>query len=487
MSSHNKKARNPFAERKRRTNFPEFDQAFAENSRNQSTSSSSNNNNVDQSTCSFASTTNLSIGARAALDDHLRHVARHGLDDSTFSLRMANEEQAPRDPLDVVWDRLVDSHNTSTSLSHSFLHVVSSDDRFVTLAGGGGGGDSPEVEVVTAVDQSVDYFNTSRVMLLMTPDRNRDTIHAITSRGCHEDVETSLDLGLPPHPFSPAVDRMDIPNFSIASEAAASVIDNSFSLSAVDLSRISADGSDDGLKRSPDTSFVADHRTTISDTPFVIPEGILSPERTTTETPFRRRRGDFSKSSSSSSSFRRSPTDSGRFRMSPPPLRSSPPTPIDENLPDLESRLTLSPIRSPPRSVTETAPLPPRSRLSHSTAATSRFLFAETSQHKHQVPTPTKPRHMILEYPTYHPNDSDISTLQNSSSEHNHSRSSSSISEINRSMGIPPGDRRRFRTVVPSRVFWTDPVDEFPEQYDSFLAPSPRMADSARSVQSARF
>ena len=140
-----------------------------------------------------------------------------------------------------------------------------------------------------------------------------------------------------------------------------------------------------------------------------------------------------------------------------------------------------------PKQSSGTAPLPPRSRLSHSTAATSRFLFAETSQHKHQVPTPTKPRHMILEYPTYHPNDSDISTLQNSSSEHNHSRSSSSISEINRSMGIPPGDRRRFRTVVPSRVFWTDPVDEFPEQYDSFLAPSPRMADSARSVQSARF
>ena len=63
------RANNPFSERQR-DNFPSLDAAFLKN------------HSIEiESTCSQGSSfLNISIGARAALTEHLRHVAKYGID-----------------------------------------------------------------------------------------------------------------------------------------------------------------------------------------------------------------------------------------------------------------------------------------------------------------------------------------------------------------------------------------------------------------------
>jgi len=492
MQSRKGSRRDPFANH---INFPCFDDAFRSINDNDERCIDQSSEAVDQSICSQASLLNLSIGARAALNEHLRHVAKYGLDDSRevaqdFGLEGENSLRTQRDPRDVLWEKLVDSSNISfnsvTNSAHLSLENLRYFDQVLTLPS-----DDGHEEVETLADQSSDYFNSSRVMLLQTPDRIRSTkMNAVTSRtggstfdesfACSEECEPSSVARLF-HASRAQFNSTDVarpmmaelPNFD------STTTDNSFSLSAVDLSRISADGSEDLCpKRSPDTSFVSqDHRTTIDDSRYGAIEPLTSPTY--------RSYGE--------STPQRKPDHKSFW----PSHRKSPPRRqyIKENVLNHSEKLGLSPAgsRSQGSGSKKKPPL-----------TTSKLVVPE-SQRQRSVPVGSSirlPAHdsrissMIVEYggPVRAEGcDSDLSTLQNSSSEKNSNvrkespLSSSDASQIN-TPSLDLDDRRRYRTVVPTRVFLTEPPDEFPEQYDSFSAPPPvsrRRTINTRLVQSS--
>ena len=296
---------------------------------------------VDPSTVSNNSSF-LSIGAKAALAEHLRHVSKHGLDESSSALR----NDTPDHPLDRHWEALMDGHN----LSH--ISWYNSSDQGVEILKG---------------EASSDYFDSSRVQLLFTPEKNRDKLDRVSHRGYTEESFSS--------------DSAEVGMFSIDSPE----VSSEEPLAAVDISRISADGSDAPIKHvlSPDCSFAQDHRSTIDDVQhlFASMQSVASPIVSRS----------FPKPPSSRSSL----------------ARVSPYAPTKENLPP--------------------APIARR----HNTSAT-----------------------------TAH---SDLSSLRKSLDFGGSSR------ESPRGAMSPFLDRRLYRTVVPTRVFMTEP-DDFPEQYDSFSA-----------------
>lgn len=172
---------------------------------------------VDVSMCSHASLSQLSIGARACLNEHLRHVAKFGLDDSLYAQRMDLEDHSggeadhvtgssrssrkQRDPRDLLWEKLVDApaeftvdQDYSGSSDIIVSPVLDEDLRqyYDTVFANSHGDVQQDVEVMAA-DQSTDFFNSSRVWLLTTPDRNRAAqIHAVTSRQSHPQQESLI-------------------------------------------------------------------------------------------------------------------------------------------------------------------------------------------------------------------------------------------------------------------------------------------------------
>jgi hypothetical protein len=332
MSNHKPTARrrrpqasNPFAGR---DNFPSWEEVLGETECEQPTPSPSPSPppaDLDISFFSQASSLNMSIGARAALNEHLRHVQKYGLDTSTLQI---DAQQHATNPLDEEWDRLVESRdsphnvNNSSSLEDTILHESATSEV---------GHES--IEVMTNV--SIDYFNSSRVNLLRTPTKNRSRrFNAVSTRGgetsynqsslLDDDDDDESDsgesatmlrmlagVGLSPRKLTP-------PDQSFAS------------FSALDISRISADGIEGGggLRRSPDCSF-QDHRSTIDEPlhqsflshmemapgrDFRNTSGVLSPRRSPPRSEPQRRRSP----PRSEPLRRRSPPRSDTLRRSPP-------------------------------------------------------------------------------------------------------------------------------------------------------------------------
>jgi hypothetical protein len=299
----------------RESNFPSLDDFLQSGIQHQSHNSGFNNDHhvaripdysiTSNDDISLASNANLSIGARASLNEHLRHVGRFGIDnslDNTENDRNIVEPAVayaqPTNPLDVVWNKLVEtsvdffdpsSHSGSDQQtpvdtghgdelnihdlsiiscsqsvqeamnppSFQYQKIIHKEDE-----------DEECIEVLTDLSAS-DYFNSSRVQLLRTPPKNENRTQSVTvGRGAdfkpfdfneeslisHESDQGAVDrsnqqvataTGLP----LSVVQSMSAINIG-EPKAMEQTTSNNFGMwKNLDLSRISADGSDtDALK-----------------------------------------------------------------------------------------------------------------------------------------------------------------------------------------------------------------------------------------------
>ena len=143
----------------------------------------------------------MSIGARAALQDHLRQVAKYGVEGKSNHDNEQQENHDPNNsmsnmsPQDILWNQLLDDsippssqqqtlvkpkqqspqqlqqqlqisirHNDTTSNGHH-PSDDSIDDDYVDEA--------IEVSLINTSCCYSDYFNTSKVLLLATPEKNK--------------------------------------------------------------------------------------------------------------------------------------------------------------------------------------------------------------------------------------------------------------------------------------------------------------------------
>lgn len=245
-------------------NFPSFDQAL----------------NLDQNSsvlsCSFQSSVALSISARAALNEHNRHVARHGIDNSFTAQYIGQKDSALSavDPYDVEWDRLlVNTNNSVHSNGASFQlfdpSIISPNRvKVETDVDASHQTDTsfflPRDETIEGVrsEQSIsNYFNTSAVHLLRTPEGLRfapqNTRNNVTVREARNNDEFRNDLSGSSDTSSANESTKQMQNYLKSMGISTAIIDRSKSrstktedksclLSYVDLSHISADGSDGG-------------------------------------------------------------------------------------------------------------------------------------------------------------------------------------------------------------------------------------------------
>lgn len=205
----------------------------------------------DHSTCSYySSSLNMSIGARAALSEHLRHVALHGIDgqQQQHSYTLDTSASFERLPQDEVWDHLLDGNLSITSASSPSLF-----DRLQPVVSITEEGDE-EIEVaLTDVSNgsNSDYFNSSRIWQLTTPERNKQIKRTITTRRGDEQYD-ELDSG------SQASAMMYLYNVALGMHEQPSVDHHNtsfLSFGVVDLSRISNSDISDYRSSPADDSF----------------------------------------------------------------------------------------------------------------------------------------------------------------------------------------------------------------------------------------
>ncbi len=231
---------NPFSIRDRE-NFPNME-AFFGNTLNQTIESISSRDDGESSTL------NMSIGARAAITEHLRHVLKYGLDGETQS--ESQETAATKNLLDQKWEHFLEQQSSvrNSSASRTGLEMISASSSCLEQS----------IEVMT--DISHDFFNSSRVQLLATPERNRNRIHPVSTREqVHADADDD-DFPLDDEAADIMAPELLVMNASSSEEHRhSSFLSSSFC--APDISRISsADDSEPGaFHRSPNTSFQFHH------------------------------------------------------------------------------------------------------------------------------------------------------------------------------------------------------------------------------------
>lgn len=154
---------NPFSQNGRdgkNNNYPGLDHVFS----------------PDRSIISPPSELNMSIGARAAINEHARHIAKYGLDgfgdSSSPSLTQQDNSIVGKDD---EWERLMNG----TSISHASFSstFIGESSKFHTLN--------------TTFDQSSDFFNSSRVAMLRTPEKNKAKVDEASRLARLECVGTS--------------------------------------------------------------------------------------------------------------------------------------------------------------------------------------------------------------------------------------------------------------------------------------------------------
>jgi hypothetical protein len=209
--------RNPFRH-VNRDNFPGLDQALAlgeehdakisaqqqpDRHRQQQEGSFYYDDRIspDHSICSLqtsssfpTSSLNMSIGARAALNEHLRHVALHGIDghqsppseasQCSFD-RLESQGSFDRLPQDELWDRLMDG-NVSI-ISASFPSLFDRLQPVVSISEDG----EEAVEVLEMDSSGSDFFDSSKVWQLSTPEKAKGIRRSITTRRGDEQYEES--------------------------------------------------------------------------------------------------------------------------------------------------------------------------------------------------------------------------------------------------------------------------------------------------------
>jgi hypothetical protein len=451
---------------------------------NESSLDENETGNSDSSVCSDASTNmlNLSIDARAALDEHLRHVAKFGIDDSHYCFEKDHKqdcsfESYQKDPRDALWQRLVDpnfSHSTIKDATHLLSHDLLTLISKTSIAQSAG--QNQDNEPVS--DQSSDYFNSSRVYLLKTPERNRSQqTNTVSCRNDGDGVDKSVITSESPVDlFRNHAENRLLDSDATKNDASPSIAmprsDHSFLFSAVDFSRISDDDSDD----------LAECTTPIKSFASRVWEGRIRSNEAETFSRSAKECLHPNQTGGSSQSWRSSKqTPTTTQRKGIPPLdpnnqsfglvkRRSPPTTPQflrrEDVPDFADNLTLSPIGSHSRQNT------PSSKLPHSPV--QRY-------QKHSL-FPASPHADHISCLTEYCSTSKCACGDDHSALHDSppvkQRIKNGLPGLNFGQDSPESsssafllrDRRRFRTVVPTRVFFTD-ADDIPEHHDSFSVP----------------
>lgn len=448
--------RHPFQELDR-NNFPSLDPVLK--SLHDETAADS------RSVCSSQNTSlmDMSIGARGSMTEHLRQIAKFGLDVSA-----PDEEQQELNPSDEEWNQLLDgsqANGIDDSFANTGLNLTIQD----------------EVDSIEVIADVSDFFNSSRIYQLSTPEKNKNVIPAVTTRSIDASPFEEFESGSATesegfammHMFKAAL------NLNVSAVVADDRESSFVSFSGVDVSRISG-GLNDSFgdpRRSPDQSVDFSH-------PFYV------------ATPSRTGRTDFSFST---------------------PGRSE----HNQLLPSLRM--------SPTSSLFVTSPAKPSSHSGHNfngsclsqTAATAGRLAGQVLQ-RDIVKSPDLfpdmsdegcgvtlgdmddlhraspiPITNLLEFQVnslLHLDDSVLSEdkkCQSSNTTKENGSVGSRLYKAGNSGSVKPHhtplDVRRFRTVVPHRVFIDEPSD-FPEQADdSFSIPSKNTSTSSSDEFSNRF
>jgi hypothetical protein len=190
--------RNPFLEQER-NHFPDFEVALTSGPMFNTMNDEDNGDDqhrsfVDHSVCSggTSSILNMSIGARAALNEHLRNVAKYGIDGEKSSTTNYDGNSQDQEGflasenvnhiLDEHWENLLDVSScrvNSSGEAESFLGTAplpllasmldDSSPRNSVIYTTSLEGHEDGIEVL--YDVSHDFFNSSRVKLLTTPER----------------------------------------------------------------------------------------------------------------------------------------------------------------------------------------------------------------------------------------------------------------------------------------------------------------------------
>jgi hypothetical protein len=475
-SSSGRSARNPFAQRDR-NNFPGVDLALTTGDAPQLVLY--NETTTDHSFCSqgtgSSSVLNISIGARAALNEHMRHVAKYGIDGERRPEKNPNLHQnlpTQKSTLDEEWDNLLDTTCTSNvSQANSFTRV-SSHPRIDFLNSSSNKDGNETMDAMT--DVSNDFFNSSKILLLMTPERNKERIEMVMTRGQEDspyEEEESDIFGSSVH-MAPELKASLVEGISRQSQQQSTDQNSSFiSFSAADLSRISA--TDDSPRQSPNSSF-QNHRQIIEDSPFFPAMDMVTPSKC------------------QNSTFESTPQSSppSREREATPKLPPMVSTPkkstfrrriqLDEHgeKENREANLDLdSPTMSPIAVKYTNSPIIASSKMWVQQNGYSQVGALDS------MPTDFLRAIEVTQVPS--PNLSMVDMDQTSCDGTNNicgfspipkrqkgEYSSSSSNDDDDSSSFAFSDRRRYRTVVPSRVFMTGSPSQYPEAQDSFSVTS---------------
>lgn len=460
--------RNPFGER---NNFPSLENAFSSKEMFSIKARPSPNTSV----CSYTNSLDMSIGARAAVTDQWRHVAKYGVDGD----ERHEEDAPPSSEQDVAWNQLLDN---AVDISESSCAPPFVFNAVPTLDEKG----HEAVEVSMTETSHSDYFNSSQVLLLATPEKNKNRTQRILSRQeeleeLQHDQEQSIfsDDGEASTANSANLSQMFQAAMHLDAEGSFAVdmsrisgklfdVDESFGAEdawGVDVSRISAADSDRNhltpLRGSPSRNFAISFLGE-SPTPRRFESPTKTPRHRTQKSP-----RQFLVSPPSRSSFCLSPMEAqaaslaGRVGLA---TKSTTPFPLDDESSNDGSFLNLKPRGS---TLFEHRPPSPISQ-----ANLSAIELASMDGNSFMESTPSSDKQ---------------NSKQSGSKSHKHS--SGGLRSSNGSSTLTPSpddrkhanrgeDRRRYRTVVPSRVFFQD---EEGHQDDSFAAPpqSPSNTDDA--------
>lgn len=149
-------------------NYPELEDAFKLNSSNNDSSSPNQSYSPDRSSVYAPSELNMSIGARAAITEQTRYIAKYGLDGDRNSSTSPNKSQMDE------WDRVMDGIPCNTSIIDS--HISQSFSMFHTNRSIIDISISEHHALDETCNQS-DFFNSSRIMnTLATPERNKQKV-----------------------------------------------------------------------------------------------------------------------------------------------------------------------------------------------------------------------------------------------------------------------------------------------------------------------
>jgi hypothetical protein len=445
--------KNPFANQGGKENFPNIDTLFG-------------NKELDQSYYSQegSSILNMSIGARAALNDHLRHVEKYGIDGEQQQ-ETAISSSRPKNSLDVQWDRLLDSSHVDVSGSFA---AVSSHPRLDILADSSGIEES--IEVMT--DISHDYFNSSRVKMLGTPERNLNRPEMVMTRQEMQEqclFEEESD-------FEPADDHVAPELKMKMTSQHSSGSDSSFhSFCAADLSRISnTDSEPPGLpvNNEVELSRISNSESELRGVPeeslhekcLKIDEGAFSPIMKDLASPIRVHDSSFS------STPRRSPQsfDIGLEFKLPTTLSSFVKRALlhprrrseNEDQPFLSD---LSPFQEPDHvhdpNVRDNLPPITRARTFGREASEMPAVDSMPADFLRALESAK----MDGLSPISQTGSQAGASILNRSTQRESDKSSSASGSFS--------GRKRYRTVVPRRVYLDSP-SQFPEEYDSFSRPS---------------